>query len=339
MTRSGVSDREMGFSVVELMVAITIGLFLVAAVAGLYVSNLFAFRAQDDDSRLEETVRAALDVIGYHVRLAGFVDVATDPSSVQDVTSPSNVSWFKKQDGSTDDMLSKFFGGAAQYHTLGDKIHAVAGCEGLFDSTSFTTYPWACSATAGSSSITLSYQVQPSTHDAPGTVRAVVNYLDSLGAYSASTGAGGDCGGNDVNAATASPQGPLAINRFYVDATNKRLMCLGNGDPASPKAIAEGVEDMRILYGIIPATVVLTKPMDASVGRYVTAPSVTDWSNVLSVRVCLQFVSSANVARSAATYIDCSGVAHTATDGRRRRIARATFALRNNVLTVPDALP
>lgn len=339
MAKSRMNRRQKGFSVLEMMVAMAMGLFLTAAVGSLYVSNILAFRLQDDDSRLQETVKGALDVIGYHIRLAGYVDVVTDPLTVQNITLPSNKSFYKKQDGSTDDMLSKYFGGAAQYKTGVNVIHAIKGCEGLFSSTSFTTYPWACT-TSGSSSITLAYQAQASSFATPSTVRTAVGYLDSLGSYNASTGAGGDCGGNDVNGSSASPAGPLAINRFYVDATSKRLMCLGNGAPSSPKPIAEGVEEMRISYGIIPATVVTTSPMDAFVGRYVTGPNVSDWSNVLSVRVCLQFVSATqNIASSVTSYKDCSGTSQTSTDGKIRQIANATFSLRNNVLTVPDGLP
>lgn len=341
MQKAKLIIRARGFSLVELMVAMTIGLFLTAAIGSLYVSNIFAFRAQDDDSRLQETVRAALDTLGYHIRLAGFVDVATDQAAITILMNPGNVTFFKKQASTTDDLLSKFFSPASQYKTGTDYIHAVAGCEGLFSSTSstpFSTFPWGCTTT-GSSSITLSYQVQPSSVASPGTVRTSVAYQDGLGAYNAATGAGGDCGGNDVNGASASPAGPLAINRFYVDATTKRLMCLGNGDPTHPKPIAEGVEDMRILYGVIPTTLSTSSPNDAFVARYVTGPNVSAWSNVLSVRVCLQFVSlTKNIATSVTSYKDCSGTAHTTTDGKRRQIARATFSLRNNIFTIPDAL-
>lgn len=328
-----------GFTLVELMVAMTIGLFLTAAIGGIYVSNVVGFRAQDDDSRLQETVRGALDTLGYHIRLAGYVDVATDIASVRVLTSPGNISFFKKQDASTDDLLSKFFGPkSTQYKTGTSYIHAVRGCEGLFDEDTFTTFPWGCT-TSGSSSITLSYQVQPTTVATPGIVRTSVGYLDSLRTFNGDTGDGADCGGQDVNGGTASPAGPLAINRFYVDAETKRLMCRGSGNPGKPRPIAEGVEDMRILYGITPTTVSLTASNDSFVGRYVTADSVTDWSNVLAVRVCLQFVAPGKTG-SVTKYIPCNGTtAETTTDGKTRQVVRATFSLRNNVFTVPDALP
>lgn len=330
--------RAQGFTLVELMVAVTIGLFLTAAVASLYVSNAISFKTQDEGSRLQESVRGAFDTMGYHIRQAGFVEVATDNNYVRTLTDPSNSTFYARTVADQNDQLSRFFGApAAQYHTGTDLIHGLSGCKGQYSSTSFATFPWNCT-TAGPSAITLSYQAQPSTMANPAVVRAVQPDNDTLGAYNATTGAGGDCGGQDVNGVAAVPQGPLAINRFYVDTTSNRLMCLGNGAPGTPKPIAEGVEDMLILYGITPTVVSVTIQNDGFVGRYVTADKVTDWSDVLSIRVCLQFVSLKKVTPSSILYTNCAGTPVTATDGKIRQISRATFSLRNNMFTIPDAL-
>ena len=336
--------HQRGVSLIELMVSITIGLLLMASVASLYVSNVRAFGNQDDDSRLQETARAAFDTIGYHIRLAGFVDAGADMGNTNIISNPAYSSFFAMTDARNNDMLSLFFGAGTSAGTTYSNltgtvsIHAVAGCEGLF-STNFTTYPWTCSSTTGPSSITLSYQVQPALITAVNQVRAPIAGQDSLPAYNSSTGAGGDCGGNDVGSASASPSGPLAINRFYVDTSTNRLMCLGNGKPNSAKAIADGVEDMRILYGILPATLSTTTPNDAFVGRYVTAPNVTNWVNVISIQVCMQFASiTSNKSLNVTSYVDCSGTSHTTTDGKVRQVTRQTFALQNNIFTIPDSL-
>jgi type IV pilus assembly protein PilW len=116
-------------------------------------------------------------------------------------------------------------------------------------------------------------------------------------------------------------------------------MCVGNGDPSKARPIAEGVEYMRIRYGVVPATVG-TAPMDSYVGRYVTASAVPDWSRVLSVRVCLQIASpTPNIAKNITSYTDCDGVVQPQSDGKIRATFTGTFSLRNNVLTAPDALP
>ncbi len=343
MQKSKTIKKEHGFSIVELMISVTIGLILVISVGTLYVSNVKAFGQQDDDSRLQETAQAAFDTIGYHIRLAGYADVGPDMGNTQFVVSGSlaNQEFYAMQDARTNDLLSQYFGGASNYSTGLNSIHGVAGCEGLFSSTSFTSYPWTCAGTTGASSITLSYQVQPAATNL-NNVRAPVANTDSLPAYNASTGAGGDCAGNNVAGAGASPSGPLAINRFYVDTATNRLMCLGNGDTAHPKPVAEGVMDMQILYGVIPSVISMAVPNDGYAARYVPANSVTNWVNVISVQVCMEFASvNVNYTTTLAgnTYVNCSGVTKTYPDNRARLVVTRTFALQNNIFTIPDAYP
>ncbi|MFZ6767720.1 PilW family protein [Undibacterium sp. Di26W] len=346
MTRS-VMRREDGFSILELMIAMSIGLVMSAAVVSLYVANTQSFKYQDSDARQQETMRAAMDVLGYHIRLAGFVDAVNNPGTRQNLLQPANKDWLSKTDPNrtNSDLLSMYFGQSPEYSSGANKIHGVMGCKGLFTTSGdpLQLSNWTCaSATATSpSSLTVAYQVLNSDVGAnAGAVLPAAAAIDTMSAYDANTGKGSDCGGNNVNGATASPAGPLAINRFYVDVASKRLMCIGNGDPSKPKAIAEGVEDMYILYGVAPATVSLTVPGDSAVAQYVTADSVADWSRVLSVRVCLQTVATAkNVALKGTNYTDCRGTSVSLADLRYRQITRATFSLRNNILTSPDVLP
>jgi type IV pilus assembly protein PilW len=326
--------RAPGFTLVELMVALALGSLVAAAAGSLYLANKQTFRQQDDTSRLQETGRAALDVLGEHIRLAGFVDVSDDFTRVRYMTNPANLLRLNKQDATWhQDLLWQAFGAAPQYAG----VQAVMGCDGNFNTG--LNPPWTCGA-GPMNSITVAYQARPSVVGAPGSVRSTVTpYLDTLGAYDPRTGQGGDCGAQDVAGGTANPSGPLAINRFYVDQTTNRLMCAGNGNPAAAYPLAEGVENIQLLYGITPA-VIGAAPMDAYVGRYVSASNVPDWSRVLAVSVCLQVASpTQKVAPVATLFTDCAGNVQRPTDGRIRHLYRATYSLRNNVLTNPDTLP
>ncbi|MFZ6780018.1 PilW family protein [Undibacterium sp. Ji83W] len=343
MTRSAV-HREFGFSILELMIALTIGLVMTAAVTSLYIANTRSFKYQDSDSRQQETMRAAMEVLGYHIRLAGFVDSVNNPGTRQNLLQPANKSWLSKSDPArtNSDLLTMYFGNAPEYSSGANRVHGIMGCKGLFTASAdpLKIANWTCT-TSGPSALTVAYQVLDSGEGtAAGMVQAASAAIDTMSVYDANTGRGADCGGNDVNSATASPKGPLAINQFYVDVTSKRLMCIGNGDPTKPKPIAEGVEDMYILYGIAPLVVSTTVPGDSAVAQYVTADNVTDWSRVLSVRVCLQTVSTAkNVSPGVTNYVNCKGVNTPLPDLLYRQVARTTFALRNNILTSPDVLP
>ena len=65
-------DRQRGMSLVELMVAMTIGLIITVVIANLFLGTKETYRTQDDLSRMQENLRFAFQVIGRTVRLAGY---------------------------------------------------------------------------------------------------------------------------------------------------------------------------------------------------------------------------------------------------------------------------
>jgi len=78
-----------------------------------------------------------------------------------------------------------------------------------------------------------------------------------------------DCLGNAT--------GGTATDRYYLNGTT--LMCLGNGS-ATPGALAEGIDNMQILYGED------TDDDDIS-NVFANAGNVTDWTAIKSVRIAL----------------------------------------------------
>jgi type IV pilus assembly protein PilW len=64
--------RQRGMSLVELMVAMTIGLILTVVIANLFLGTKQTYRTQDDLSRIQENLRIAFQVIGRIVRQAGY---------------------------------------------------------------------------------------------------------------------------------------------------------------------------------------------------------------------------------------------------------------------------
>lgn len=69
---------QSGFSLIELMVAMAIGLILIAVVGNVYLAGRQSFRDQDEASRLQETGRFVLDTLSRVVYEAGRADVAPD---------------------------------------------------------------------------------------------------------------------------------------------------------------------------------------------------------------------------------------------------------------------
>lgn len=62
----------LGFTLVELMVAITLGLILLAAISTVFVGSKQTYKAQDSLARLQENARFAMQFIVSDMRLAGY---------------------------------------------------------------------------------------------------------------------------------------------------------------------------------------------------------------------------------------------------------------------------
>ena len=72
---------QLGLTLVEMMVAMVLGLLILLAVSSIYLGSRQTFRLQDDNARLQETGRYALEVMGRSIRQAGFWNM---PISVVD---------------------------------------------------------------------------------------------------------------------------------------------------------------------------------------------------------------------------------------------------------------
>src|SRR5690606_20380365 len=63
--------HQAGFSLVELMVALTLGLIIVGGVISIFVTNQQAFRTTEALSRLQENARISFELMAREVRQSG----------------------------------------------------------------------------------------------------------------------------------------------------------------------------------------------------------------------------------------------------------------------------
>ncbi|HWR76294.1 MAG TPA: PilW family protein [Thiobacillus sp.] len=69
-----ISSREQtGFGLIELMIAMTLGLVLLGGIGYVYIGSRGAFRTTDNLSRIQENARYALDMMSRDIRMAGYV--------------------------------------------------------------------------------------------------------------------------------------------------------------------------------------------------------------------------------------------------------------------------
>lgn len=85
--------RHQGFTLVELMVAVAIGLFLLAGLSSLLVANVKTRSELDKSSRQIENGRYALHLLGDELQLAGFVGVSSSTAfgTVAPVACPATI--------------------------------------------------------------------------------------------------------------------------------------------------------------------------------------------------------------------------------------------------------
>ncbi len=85
--RSSRVTSHKGFSIVELMVSITIGLFLLAGAATLFSSSKRTYVVNDDLGRIQENARFAIAYLTHDLRMAGYFGCSNDMASVNNIVS------------------------------------------------------------------------------------------------------------------------------------------------------------------------------------------------------------------------------------------------------------
>ena len=322
-----------GFSLIELLVSITIGLVILVAAMSAYLGTASASRNTEAQARMNEDGQAALNILAQQIRMAG-----NNPDQ------PNRIELSRRNPvyGTTT------FAPVGPF-TTSDFI--VRGCDGAFSNITATTAvnidSLAC--TAGTStlpdSIAISYEA------------------DRFNTVAAAGGRPTDCLGFGLNTVTASlpTVSPttgivstttvpywVADNRFYIGTstviTTPSLYCKGNGGSGAPQPLVENVENMQFLYGTVSTLITATT---ATVGGYLTADEVVTetslaalasdaarWAKVVTVRICVVIRSENTIAPDAgsARYLDCTGTLVTSPpDLRLRRAYSTTVVLRNRI--------
>ena len=64
-----------GFTLIELMVSMALGLVLLLVIGTVFVSSRQTFREQEDNARIQEGGRFALEILGRNIKQAGHIEV------------------------------------------------------------------------------------------------------------------------------------------------------------------------------------------------------------------------------------------------------------------------
>ena len=314
-----------GFTLLELLISVTIGLVILASSLSLYVASSRGSQMSQVETQMNEDGILAINLIQQQLKQAGY--------SRQIIPAA----------GAT--VMGNYAG------------PAVRGCDGGFTDAGAAFGSLACATGSGSAAIAIRYEATADntarTSDTPPLpTNCVGNAINPTTASQVNP---------QPTPTSAAGVYALADNRYAVtDATTQPMLsCRGSEKSGSNNVIGTSqpllanVESMQILYGVAsrPSAELAGTydPMRHQIVSYLSAsgvdaltstgvlPNATEdrWGRVLSVRVCLLMRSDQPV-RDAPTggmaYKDCKNVDASSTDGYLRRTYTTTVLLRNRVI-------
>ncbi len=300
--------REEGFTLVELMIALVLGLLVVAGVGSVFIANKDAYRTNEALSQVQDASRTAFEFLARDVREAGsnpcgaasvdsVLNSADDP--MLDDNSPI-LGWDEVADIESDEDYED-----VDLPGAGEEGRPVGG-ESLIRLASAEDSGLALEPRTGVRNEANVPLENPTTRISPGdilmlcdvdkaTVFQVTNYNSSNRVVNHNTGK--ESPGNRTkclnhpvpqsesggNCSTFSPSSYLAISTNYIwyvgvnGAGGRSLYRYGRGQDAAsePAEMVRGVEGMKIEYH------------ETDADDFVEAASVSDWDEVDAARITL----------------------------------------------------
>jgi type IV pilus assembly protein PilW len=203
---------------------------------------------------------------------------------------------------------------------------SIFGCDNGFAAPN-TIGVAACAVGAGTPAIEMSYEAD------------VSNSVPTSGFPS-------DCMGNSLRYVVQTI--PVGVNNItFYETHNRYYLAIGStgrselhcasaaktvaGVAINGQPLVDNVENIKVWYGEANAV------NPRQIVRYVTASLVTDWQNIVSVRICLLMRSAETVLNTedtsagTASYLDCDSVSQTSADRYLRRTYFMTTTLRNKM--------
>ncbi len=326
---------QSGFALVELLIAMVLGLILVGGILQMFSATRQTHRVHEATARMQESGRMALEVISRDVRMADFWGCASDVTNVvNNLDAGGGAGYIDFQAGG----LGGTEGGAGVPDTL--------ILRGGFDAGMEIEPPYGPQASANISTaagndivqgdiIFISdctgadiFQVTNANPGGTGTMVHNTGATTSPGNYNASNPG---CPG--ANAHCLSHVYGADASLFHVQQIAYSIGVGSEGEPALFRNGAEfldGVEDFQVLYG--EDTDAPGSLGSAIANYYVPANQVIDMNNVVSIRVAVVTRSqNDNLTGGVNQNYSVLGEARAAQDQRIRQTYMSTVTIRNRL--------
>ncbi len=320
-----------GFSLVELMVSITLGIILTFSLIEVYTGTKSTYRTQDALARLQENARFALSVLSQDIRSSGFIgcsnlrDLTPDETGVSTAMnySATGAFWGNQSTGTDGTTVSGTLPNGVTAtnrvaHTDVFLVQAAGRCSTPLAGNMANASANVTMATANPCSINNGDTVLLSNCESADlfTVTAAPGTTGNLTHTGLSSG---------YTTATGSEIMTFSSNTYFIGTDTSGLPALfviDNTEAALvPVALVEGVENMQIQYGV-------DIDEDGIPNRFVYAGSVADWSQVTVARITLLMRTIEDLGAQATTF-NVGGANTPYPAGPIRQQFVATVQLRN----------
>lgn len=312
--------RYLGVTLVELMVALAIGSFLLIGAVTVFVHSRTTFRVTESVSRLQENARFVLDAMEPDIRMAHYWGRTSRTNKVLGRATP------------TDPVTIAVVGDCGQNWA----INLAAELDGTNNA-----YDWTCAANGGAQANADTLIVRRVEQDFIAAPEAGTLQIQSARFQDSQLflGAAVPPGFSPVTSRTHR----LVVNGYYVSRTSamgntipslrtKQLVATAGGPAIRDLEVLPGVEDMQIQFGI--DTDAVGDPNRGSVDQYVNPgdallaqPDV----EVLAVRVWLRLRAERPEVgfTDANNYVYADQDVGPFNDGFRRIVVSKTIYIRN----------
>jgi type IV pilus assembly protein PilW len=330
MRHPGKATRQHGFTLVELMIGMTLGLVLIGGVVALFLQSRQSFRVDENIARMQDQARFAMDQLTRDLRMAGFVAEPLSPAAVtldgslaiEDGCGPA-LPGGPVGLGGPDWLVRVTDAGTGENNTLtgidnatGPEATAAYGCIDSLE------------VRAGSDVVAIKRAVGRVVPVAD--VQANRVYLEATGTVALLYQEPADtplAGPTEIR--EYRPHVYYIRNFGLVADDGIPTLCrktLGTGSPApiETDCIAQGIEDLQIAYGI-------DLDDDGAANQYLDDPTLAELQNVVSVRITVlaRTVTPDRNYTDTRTYQVGNAADYTPDDTFHRRIYTVTVGVRN----------
>lgn len=318
-----------GFTLVELMISIVLGLVLTVVVAEVYLNSKKTYRVSDNLSRVQENGRYFLEELGRDIRMAGFIGCAKSAPITNNAV-PATSAWLAFSQAVNGYELPSVPGGLTTAEVLAGtdviKVQRAIGSD-----TRLTGNMGVVNANVQIGSNPDNFVVDDILLVADCTA------ADIFRANNVSSGSGtvtiSHSAASNSSVNLSKPYGldaeimRLSTNIYYIGTgasgcpANTLCRKVLSGITLVAQPLIDNAENLQIEYGE-------DTNADSTADKFVNAASVTTWDNIVSVRFSLLLrTGESTLADSAQTYT-FRGTTYPASR-YLRRVYTETVTLRN----------